>query len=416
MWDWLEKRPTCPMCRQPVDLDETGIRVLTYFDIKHAIRINRPADAESQSGISGVTGRGEEAETPVGGEGEEDGDGDGEESHMEPPATLKHVVEATTRAHVQYPPEAVNPETSGTTSDFATRPQYPPEAVDSETSGLNRGPLPPIPDGADNVIRDAPVQIENDHQRDLPVSAGTVTSSVVTSEEGRRLRRERRGDGKHGDRRDMRRPSNQDSRSRGNRSHHHGDQYYLRQQKHDQQHLGRTRRHSESRSQQQDQQQQQQQPQQHQQQHSPQRRPSSSPHPHHVTAPPDTPHAHGKRQSRRRCEICGRRYEGDPRDIVVGYISSCGHFYHCACLDGYIRKHQTCPRCHYENKEALKRGHHPALPERRVTPNEMFFAFLLDIINDAGADTQDTTTSRHSNTAGTRGRQNRAFVTEMQRF
>ena len=372
------------MCRQAVDLDDTGIRVLTYFDIKHAIRINRPADADSQSGISGVTGR-EEEETPAGGD---DTEGEEEESHMEPPASLKHVVEGT---HAQNQPETVDSRSSGT------------------TSGTGRGPLPPLPDGADNNNRDVPVDVENDHQGDPPVSAGTVTSSVVTSEEGKRLRRERREKENEAHRQDMRRPSHQDSRSRGNRSHH-GDQFYLRQQQHDQQHLVRTRRHSDSSRDQQGGQ--------HQQQHrqqSPQRRPSSSPHPHHSTAPPDTPHAHGKRQSRRRCEICGRRYEGDPRDIVVGYVSSCGHFYHCACLDGYIRKHQTCPRCHYETKEARKRGH-PALPERRVTLDEVFFAFLLDILNDAGADTQDATTSRHSSGVGTRGRQNRAFVTEMQRF
>ena len=370
------------MCRQPVDLDETGIRVLTYFDIKHAIRINRPADADSQSGISGVTGR-EEGETPAGG----DEDGDGKESHIEPPATLKHVVEATL---AQNQPEAVDsgqPET---------------------TSGLDRGPLPPIPDNVDNN-RDTQVLVENDHQVDPLVSEGTTTSIVVTSEEGKRLRRERKQNGNQAHRPDMRRPSHQDSRSRANRSYR-SDQFYPRQQKHDQQHPNRARRHSDSRSQG-DQQQQQQQ---HHQQ-SPQRRPSSTPHPHHVTAPPDTPHAHGKRQSRRRCEICGRRYEGDPGDIVVGYISSCGHFYHCACLDGYIRKHQMCPRCHYETREARKRGH-PALPERRVTLNEVFFAFLLDIINGAGTDTQDATTSKHSNGVGTRGRQNRAFVTEMQRF
>ena len=371
----MEKRPTCPMCRTPVDLNESGIRVLSYFDIKNAIRLNRPDDAESQSGLSSVMGRGEE-ESPAGEGGDgtgaegEGGDGDGQESHMEPPATLRHVVEGPNAPAQTEVPEVGDSASSGV------------------TASPDRGPLPAIPA---TQMAEVHVNVGNGHQmapRDMAPDGGS--RARTSSHSGNQSRTS-----------GMRRPSRQDSRSRGTSQ-------FMWQQSQEQQHLSRSRRHSEREQQQQQQQQ---------QQHSPKRRPSSSPYPSNqstsAVASPDTPHAHGKRQSRRRCEICGRRYEGDPRDIVVGYVRGCGHYFHCLCLDSYIRKHATCPRCHYEAKEARKRGQ-PAQPERRVNLNEVFFAFLLDIVHDA--DTQEGTSSRLGVATNNRGRQNRGFSTEMQRF
>ncbi len=99
----------------------------------------------------------------------------------------------------------------------------------------------------------------------------------------------------------------------------------------------------------------------------------------------ETPHTRRKRQSRRHCEICGKRYEGAARDIVVGYIPHCGHFYHCLCLDSYVRKHGTCPRCHYENKRSRMAGQ-AGVFERQISRVDVFFAFLADMLQDSSSE------------------------------
>ncbi len=119
-----------------------------------------------------------------------------------------------------------------------------------------------------------------------------------------------------------------------------------------------------------------------------------------ATAPLATPTISGRKrfvQSRRRCEICGKRYEGDARDIVVGFVADCGHFYHVWCLDTYVRTHTCCPRCHFEAMEERRR---PAAPsggdasaslaylDRRVTMADVSFAFLNEILQEAAERSQ----------------------------
>ena len=387
VWDWLEKRPTCPMCRTPVDLDESGIQVLSYFDIKHAIRVNRPTDAQSYiSSVSGLNTEPKEETSAV-----DEGSNDGNGSNIEPPVSLKPIIEV---AKAQNNPETAN-------------------SVSSMVSSKEKGPPIPVTNSQEleessGRAIDVVANVQNDHRvaPEMGEPAGHVATVDINPDSGRRLRRtsesrSRPVAGAGGTDRHRRatlpmaygiespRPSHQEKESRSRHM--------------QQQHGGRTRRSSESRSH-------------HHRQAAPHRRrgTQSAHEASHVTAPSDTPHARRKRQSRRRCEICGRRYEGDPRDIVVGYISSCGHFYHCLCLDGYIRKHETCPRCHYEAKEARKRGQTPP-PERRVTFTEVFLAFLLDILHEADADAADSTLA-HSNGVGTRVRHNRSYVVEMDRF
>lgn len=47
----------------------------------------------------------------------------------------------------------------------------------------------------------------------------------------------------------------------------------------------------------------------------------------------------------RRCQLCRRRFEGDPCDVVVGYLQACGHYFHCLCIDTYVTKEKHCPIC-----------------------------------------------------------------------
>ena len=410
------------MCRQPVGLDETGIQVLSYFDIKHAIRVNRPTDGDAQSiisSISGLTGNPKQETSAL-----DEGSKEGNESNVGPPVSLRPIIEA---AKTQSNPGSVN-SGSSKVSKLDRGPLPPVPSTQKEKNIINR-PLPPVSSTHgenDNVTPavDDIGNVENGHQvasqalRQKSEHLGHVTTAEINHGEGRRGRRTSessrgrdkymRPTGEH----THRHTTHQQERSRDR--HHHGDHHFYQHHQNEQPpHHSDAKTPSEgSRSHYKQRHRQQQQPAARQPgQH---RRPSSEPQMSHVTPPPDTPHARGKRQSRRRCEICGGRYEGDPRDIVVGYIRGCGHFYHCLCLDSYIRKHETCPRCHYEAKNAKKRGQTPQ-PERRVTFNEIFLVFLLDILHEADADTADSTVA-HSNGVGTRWRNNRGYVAEIQRF
>lgn len=53
--------------------------------------------------------------------------------------------------------------------------------------------------------------------------------------------------------------------------------------------------------------------------------------------------ATNERFSEKTCHVCKRDFSGDPTHIIVGYITSCGHFYHYDCI--LNEKSKRCPRC-----------------------------------------------------------------------
>lgn len=47
--------------------------------------------------------------------------------------------------------------------------------------------------------------------------------------------------------------------------------------------------------------------------------------------------------SERTCHVCKRDFSGDPTNVIVGYITNCGHFYHYDCI--LNENSRKCPRC-----------------------------------------------------------------------
>ena len=45
------------------------------------------------------------------------------------------------------------------------------------------------------------------------------------------------------------------------------------------------------------------------------------------------------------CPICFEEYKGDPAEILVGLIKTCGHFFHFECIWEWLENHRTCPLC-----------------------------------------------------------------------
>ncbi len=128
-------------------------------------------------------------------------------------------------------------------------------------------------------------------------------------------------------------------------------------------------------------------------------------------------YAKKSRQSRRRCEICNKRYEGEPGDIVVGYIQECGHFFHCLCLDGYIRVHKKCPRCYRDGKDMSKAGLPvPASADRVLTSNDVGLAFLRDVIQQETSERPHRASSPANLGRSTNQTQGQPFVVEMDKF
>lgn len=48
------------------------------------------------------------------------------------------------------------------------------------------------------------------------------------------------------------------------------------------------------------------------------------------------------------CGVCKKKFlpNRQSRDIVVGYIRSCGHYFHWDCVDRYVVNNERCPTCH----------------------------------------------------------------------
>lgn len=45
------------------------------------------------------------------------------------------------------------------------------------------------------------------------------------------------------------------------------------------------------------------------------------------------------------CPICFDDYSGDPAEILMGKIKSCGHFYHFECIWTWLETRGSCPLC-----------------------------------------------------------------------
>ncbi len=82
------------------------------------------------------------------------------------------------------------------------------------------------------------------------------------------------------------------------------------------------------------------------------------------------------RRVRRKCHICKRRFEGDPRDVVVGYLRECGHYYHCLCLERFVSRYSYCPLC-YEHGLATGHASEQIHEEQSL---DVFFSLLADIL------------------------------------
>lgn len=120
------------MCRQGVTLDETGLRVTTYHDIKKAIRVNRPND-DTMSMLSTNSKQEDKSKAQE----------DESDAEVEPPDSLKPVIEAvkSQSAAVPWPPPepSLQSETvsSATMHRSMSFPQGPGESDYHSTVGHN---------------------------------------------------------------------------------------------------------------------------------------------------------------------------------------------------------------------------------------------------------------------------------------
>lgn len=64
------------------------------------------------------------------------------------------------------------------------------------------------------------------------------------------------------------------------------------------------------------------------------------------------------------CPICFDEYTGDPAEILMGKIKSCGHFYHFDCIWTWLEARGNCPLC--REKVALKEDDIQALALRHL--------------------------------------------------
>lgn len=64
------------------------------------------------------------------------------------------------------------------------------------------------------------------------------------------------------------------------------------------------------------------------------------------------------------CPICFDDYSGDPAEILMGKIKSCGHFYHFDCIWTWLEARGNCPLC--REKVQLKEEDIQALALRHL--------------------------------------------------
>ena len=100
------------------------------------------------------------------------------------------------------------------------------------------------------------------------------------------------------------------------------------------------------------------------------------------------------------CSICKESFPTtrQSKDIVVGYLRGCGHYFHCICIDKFVRKYERCPKCSEPSSTAQSlveqgpstnyqqfnttRSHGNMLGSslgERVTNTDVLFAFLSDV-------------------------------------